>query len=234
MSAKRWQALACLGLLLALGAAWFLGQRHLGEWLRRERLEAWLAALGAWGPAGIVVAEVAQVLLAPVPGQVVGLAAGYLYGAWAGAALCMAGLMIGTLLAVWLARRLGRPFVEHLARPELVARLDAYVERRGALAFLVIFLLPFLPDDICCFLAGLTRLRIGLVLLAALIGRAPGVLVSTLLGAQAHALSWEQWAAIAAASLVLAALFYAYQDRLECAMFAVVDRLVRNKPRLSG
>jgi len=226
VSAKRWQVLACLGLLLALGLVWALGRWGLADWLNRAQLEAWLAKLGAWGPAGIVIAEVLQVLLAPVPGQVVGLAAGYLYGVWGGAALCMAGLMVGTLLAVWLARRLGRPFVERLAKPEQLARLDAYAKRHGAFAFLVIFLLPFLPDDVCCFLAGLTPLRISQVLIAALIGRAPGVIVSTLIGAQAHALSWEQWIAIAAASLVLAVLFYFYQDKLERAMFSLADRLL--------
>jgi uncharacterized membrane protein YdjX (TVP38/TMEM64 family) len=229
VSARRWQLLACLGLLLVVGLVWALGQRGLAEWLHREQLETWLTSLGAWGPVGIVIAEVLQVLLAPVPGQVVGLAAGYLYGVWGGAALCMAGLMLGTLLAVWLARRLGRPFVERLAKPEQLARLDAYTERRGAFAFLIIFLLPFLPDDLCCFLAGLTPLRISQVLIVALIGRAPGVLVSTLIGSQAQALSWEQWAAIAAASLALAALFYVYQAKLERAMFAVADRLLHKR-----
>lgn len=231
MSARRWRILAALALVAAAVVLWLLAQRDSTDWLQRERLEAWLAALGPWGPLGLVVVEVLQVLLAPVPGNVVGLAAGYLYGAWAGAALCMVGLLLGTWLAVWLARRLGRPLVERLASPERLARLDAYARRRGALAFLLIYLVPFLPDDLLCFVAGLTPLRIRQVLLVAAIGRTPGVLVSTLIGAQSRALTWGQLTAIALASLALAALFWLYHERVERAAFALVDRVLESRRR---
>jgi uncharacterized membrane protein YdjX (TVP38/TMEM64 family) len=228
MKAKRWRVLAVSALLLIV-AVLFWAQEHwrLSGWLTRARVEGWLGSLGTWGPLGIVAAQMLQVVLAPVPGYLFGLAAGYLYGTWAGAALSLAGMTLGTWVAVWLARRLGRPLVERLVKPERLARLDGIMRQRGALACLVIFLLPFLPDDLCCFVAGLTPLRIGQVVLAALVGRAPGVLVSALIGAQAHALTWAQWLAIGAGSLALAALFYLLHDRIECSMFGVADRLLR-------
>ncbi len=222
--------LSIMGGIVLLGivlGAWLGG---LGDLLGdRTVIERLVHRLGAWGPVVIVAAEIAQVLAAPVPGQVVGLAAGYLYGPLWGTLLCMVGLGLGTLLAAWLGRRLGRPLVERLAGAELLARVDGYVERRGALALFLIFLLPFLPDDLCCFIAGLTRLRLGEVLLLALVGRAPGVIASTLIGAQAQRLSWFQISIIGAASALLAVIFACYQAPLEEAMFRLLDRFGRRK-----
>lgn len=229
---------AVVVLLLTMGlAAWLVsrspaggGYRGLLRWWRllreQETLEMVLRDLGPWGPLFIVLAEIIQVLLAPLPGQVVGLVSGYLYGFWAGTAFCMIGLAIGTLLTVWVARRLGRPLVERLVSPRILGRIDGYAERRGALALLLIFLLPFLPDDLCCFVAGLTPLRIVEIVILGIIGRAPGLVISTLLGSRAQELTWPQLAAVGIIGLVLAILFGRYQHSLEHKMFRLVDRLV--------
>jgi len=205
------------GLLLLRGGFW----HTLTD---QEALERSVRALGAWGPVAIVLGEILQVLLAPVPGQMVGIVAGYLYGAFWATGLCTVGLAIGTLIAIWLARRLGRPLLVRIASEELVKRVDSYVERRGALAFFLIFLLPFLPDDVCCFIAGLTPLRIGEVVILAIVGRAPGLIVSTLIGAQTEKLTWPQIAVVTVAGAALAILFVRYQDRLEQVVFGMLDR----------
>jgi len=221
--ARQWLVLALL-LVVSVGL-WLPVQQGAMDWLQRERLEAWLAQLGVWAPVGLVAVEVLQVLLAPVPGHVVGLAAGYLYGVWAGTALCMLGLMLGTGLAVWLARRLGRPLVERLVPAESLQRLERFVQRHGVRALLIIFLVPFLPDDAACLLAGLTTVPIRQVLVVALIGRMPGVLASALIGAQAQALSTGQIVALVAGSLGVLVLFWLFQERLERAAYALAERL---------
>jgi uncharacterized membrane protein YdjX (TVP38/TMEM64 family) len=197
--------------------------------LDRTALQRAIDRLGPWGPLGIVLGQMAQVLLAPIPGQIVGWMAGYLYGPWDGAALSMAGLMGGTALAIWLARQLGRPLVERWASRDLIARIDAYVARRGALVFFMIFLIPFLPDDACCFAAGLTRLPMRKLLLAALLGRFPGVLVATYLGARSQQLGGASIALLAGLSAVLAVGIARIYPALERRMFAWLDRWGRQR-----
>jgi len=224
-------AVASAIVVVTVGAGIALWRSGLfGTLTDRKALEELLQALGAWGPVAIVLGEILQVLLAPVPGQVVGIAAGYLYGGFWGTVLCMIGLAIGTFIAIWLARRLGRPLLAKIASEELIERVDNYARRRGASAFFLIFLIPFLPDDVCCFIAGLTPLRIGELVILAIVGRAPGVLVSTLIGAQARDLTWPQMAVISAVAVALALLFMRYQEGLERAMFGVLDRFSADKP----
>jgi uncharacterized membrane protein YdjX (TVP38/TMEM64 family) len=212
-------------LVLLVAATIALWHSHLGMvFSNREALLQWVRTLGPWGPVLIVVAELLQVILAPIPGQVVGLVAGYLYGILQGTVFCSIGLSLGSLCAMGLARRYGRPLVERLASKDLLQRIDGYAQRRGAMAFLLIWLLPFLPDDLACFAAGLTRLPLGELFILALIGRTPGIIVSTVIGAQSRNLTWPQMAMIGSASLALALLFWRYQGHVERLMFRIVGR----------
>ena len=222
----RWHWLFAGLLIVALVAGGvILWQRGLwGLWLNRASLESLLAELGARGPLLIVLLQVAQTLVAPIPGQMVGLAAGYLYGAWWGTLLCALGSLIGTLLAAWLARTLGRPLVERWLDPKLLARFDGYAQRRGGMALFLIFLLPFLPDDLICLAAGLSTLPLPLVGLLALLGRTPGIAVSAIIGAQSANLTWGQMLIVGGASLAAAVVVARYQRPIEAWMFRWVDR----------
>jgi uncharacterized membrane protein YdjX (TVP38/TMEM64 family) len=213
-------ALAAIGGGLAL---WRAGLWDL--WTVRGRLENWLLQVGPWGPLLIVGLQVLQTVVAPLPGQIVGLAAGYVYGALWGTVLCAVGSVIGSALAVWLARRLGRGLVERWVRPQLLARWDALVEQRGSWALFLIFLFPFLPDDLICLAAGLSRLPIWWVAVLALLGRTPGIAVSALIGAQSRQLSLGQMALIGLVGLALSVLVLRYHRRLEALMFRLVERL---------
>jgi uncharacterized membrane protein YdjX (TVP38/TMEM64 family) len=211
--------------LIAAGAA-LAWRGGLFEVLsRREELQRLVLELGPWGPVAIVGFQVLQVLFAPVPGQITSIVAGYLYGVLWGTVLCMVGLVLGTAIAMGLARRYGRPFVERLVSPEVLERLDRYLERRGPLAFFLIFLLPFLPDDATAFVAGLSSLRLSQLLLLATVGRLPGVVVAALLGARAGELGAGEIALLGAATLALLILFWRFHGPVERAIFRLADRL---------
>ena len=212
-----------LALIAATALAWRGGLFQVLS--RREELQRLVLQLGPWGPLALVGFQVLQVILAPVPGQIMSLVAGYLYGAVWGTVLCMVGLVLGTALAIGLSRRYGRPFVERLVSPEVLARLDRYLERRGPLAFFLVFLIPFLPDDATAFVAGLSPLRLSQLLLLATVGRLPGVLVATLLGARAGELQPGEIALLGAAMLALLILFWRFHGSIERAMFRLADRL---------
>ena len=189
----------------------------------QEQIRDWANSLGARGPLVTITDNVLQVLLGPVPGQFVGIANGYLYGVWLGTLYSMIGLLIGTVLAMVLARRFGRPFVEKLARPSQIERWDAITQRRGPLFFFMIFLVPSLPDDLVCFLIGLSQLDIRRMVVLAMIGRLPGVIVSCWVGAYASSLPPLAWIPMAAGAVLLAWLFWRYQQQLEAAGTRLVN-----------
>jgi uncharacterized membrane protein YdjX (TVP38/TMEM64 family) len=165
------------------------------------------------------------VLLAPVPGQIFGLVNGYLYGVVRGTFYSWLGVQLGSALAMALARYLGRPLVERLVRKERLDRWDRLARKRGPVFFLLVFLLPLLPDDLVCFVIGLSPLSIPYMLTLAGLARLPGLVVSNWIGANAARPPAEVWATLIGGGLVLAYLYGRYRERIEG---WVVGNVVRN------
>jgi uncharacterized membrane protein YdjX (TVP38/TMEM64 family) len=205
----RWWAWLITGLaLVALFAALVKWWRPLYEFVAdQDQVRAWVEGLGAWGPVAIILLEMVQALLAPIPGQGIEAVSGYLYGPLLGTVYPMIGMAIGSLITFLLARRFGRPLVIRLIGKKSMDRLDDLVRRGGAPFFFLIWLLPFAPDDLACVAAGLTPMPTHQFMILMLLGRLPGVFVSVWVGANAARISPELWVAlfvvIAVAALVL-------------------------------
>jgi uncharacterized membrane protein YdjX (TVP38/TMEM64 family) len=177
-------------------------------------LRAFVDGFGPWAPAVLVVLQAAQVVAAPVPGQVLGVAGGYLFGPLWGAAYNLLGVTLGSALAFWLARRFGRPYVEGVVHEDLLARFDAVDDGRATLVLFVAFLVPGLPDDLLCLVGGLTTVPLWRLVVVAAVGRAPGFLLANALG---DLLGTGRLGAALALGVVLAAASlagYLLRDRL--------------------
>lgn len=130
-----------------------------------------------------VAIQILQVIIAPIPGQAAAFAGGFIFGFWKGWGLTTLGLLIGSLIAMALARLLGLSLVRKVVPESIIQRFDSVVSDGGYMTFFMIFLLPALPDDAVCFLAGLTKLKLLPLSLVCLLGRAPGMAVLSLTGA---------------------------------------------------
>ena len=124
---KNWGIVGLVVLVLAALAGWLATQGLSPEVLSDpHRLRSLILGWGAWGGLALVGLQILQILLAPMPGQVLGLVGGYLYGPWLGSVFNMTGTLVGSGLAMWLARRFGRPLVERLVSNRWLDRLDGF------------------------------------------------------------------------------------------------------------
>ena len=135
------------------------------------------------GGALMVLISALQVVIALIPGEIVELAAGYVFGAWMGALLCLGGIVLGSVCSILLARRLGRRLVESLYPKE---KLDALPilhdpKKRNPLVA-ILFLIPGTPKDLLTYVIGLTEMSIPLYILLTTACRFPSVLISTMSG----------------------------------------------------
>ncbi|EMA34327.1 TVP38/TMEM64 family protein [Haloarcula japonica] len=173
------RTLALLGLFVAFAVGIHAVAPRLLDpvWLRRQ-----LAAFGAFAPHAFVTLQTLQVLLAPIPGQLLGGVGGYLFGVRAGAAYSLLGVCLGSAAAFSLARRYGRPYVERVTRSEMLARWDRFLAQNGLMGLFVLFLLPTFPDDLLCFVAGISDLRLRTFLVLVAVGRTPSFLAAAYAG----------------------------------------------------
>jgi uncharacterized membrane protein YdjX (TVP38/TMEM64 family) len=79
---------------------------------------------GAWGPLILVLLHITQNVIFFIPGSFVSIAGGFVYGAVFGFIYNLIGIMVGTTVLFFLARWLGRAWVEtHKIGCSVVARM---------------------------------------------------------------------------------------------------------------
>ena len=141
----------------------FFTQQALGQFLDRA---------GFWAPLVFILVYAAAVCLF-VPGTVVTALGAALFGPYWGFLYVYAGAMIGSSVAFWIGRTLGREFAASLIGDRL-RKYDEGVERKGfaTVLYLRLIYFPFTPMN---FGMGLTKVRFGDYFW----GTALGILVGT-------------------------------------------------------
>ncbi len=203
-----------------------LGHIRDGDW--NESRAGLLAQFDAYGNARnyfFLLLQILQVLAAPIPGQLLGLLGGSLFGFWQGLSLSMLGLVVGSTIAMVSSRVLGEAVVRRFVPLSILARLDHLIGANGLWSFFLIFLLPVFPDDAVCFMAGLTRLPLTRLLLVCALGRLPGTAVLTFVGAGVDGNTTQAYLVLGAAT-TLAVGIWLFSDELE----TYLDR-IRTKSR---
>nr|WP_236639771.1 TVP38/TMEM64 family protein [Salinigranum halophilum] len=148
--------------------AFFVPSTTNPAWVRSQ-----IETFGVFAPLVFVILQTMQVVIAPIPGQVLGGVGGYLFGTVQGTVYSLIGVVTGSAVVFVLSRRYGRPYVERVVNPEALSRWDDFVARNGVAGLFVLFLLPTFPDDVLCFIAGLSEIRLRTFLTLVVIGRAP-------------------------------------------------------------
>lgn len=166
-----WVKIAC-GIIVVVGLV--LGGRRLAGLI--PGLTAEIRSLGPWAPVIFVIAYTVAVV-AFVPGSLLTLAAGALFGLAGGTLVAFLGAMIGSALAFLVARYGARARIERmLAGNERFAAIDRAIGTEGRKIVFLLRLSPVFPFNLLNYALGLTRVRFADYLLAG-IGMLPGTIL---------------------------------------------------------
>ncbi len=216
--ARRLLALVAFPLLAAaLVVPVVIWRRELWDlFSSRQRLAEWIDSAGALAPLAFVGAQALQVVVFVIPGEIPQIAGGYIFGPWQGAALSVVGILAGSCIAFLAARLAGAPFVRALFPGERVERLQKLLDSpRARIAFFLLFLIPGIPKDILCYVAGLSALRFPFFAGASTLGRLPGIIGSAFIGGAAAQSNWLLAAGLALAALALFVAGWLARGRIE-------------------
>ncbi len=184
----------------------FTDRQKLVELIQEHRGYAELIFIGL---------QVLQVIAAPVPGEVTGVAGGVLFGTFRGIVLSTTGLALGSWLAFTLARLLGRPIVEVVVRPETINRYDYVMKHKGLFLAFLMFLIPGFPKDILCYILGLGHMRQRDFLVISTTGRLLGTTLLTIGGTFLRDERYGAFFTLVGISLGVIILVMIYRDNLE-------------------
>jgi len=211
--------------VIAAAGAWALRLLAPAIFSDRESLLAFLDRQGPRAPLVFIGLQVGQVVLAPIPGHLLAVVSGAIFGPWRGTLYTVAGVGLGSALAMSLARLAGRPLVERLAPRGTMTSINRWAARRGAVFFFLFFMLPFMPDDLACFALGLSSLPILPMLGLVVAARLPGHFAAAWVGATATRLPWALWIAIAALAGLILAIAWRHRQAIEAWMLARIERV---------
>jgi uncharacterized membrane protein YdjX (TVP38/TMEM64 family) len=147
--------------------------------------QGWVTGLGplGWVLYALVYA-VCCVLF--VPGSILTLGAGALYGLWTGTAIVLAGATLGATLSFLLAKSVLRKKIERMtAGNAKFAALDRAIAKEGAKIVFLIRLSPVFPFTYINYAFGLTGVGTAPYVLASFVGMIPGTFAYVYLGSAA-------------------------------------------------
>ncbi|MFP4483965.1 MAG: TVP38/TMEM64 family protein [Spirochaetaceae bacterium] len=190
-----------------------------------EAVERWIADLGAQARLVFLLVQVFQVVVFVVPGEVVQIAGGYLFGIGEGALWSTAGIAVGATVNYWIGRWSGRAFIERFLSEKATARFTSIATSpRGRLGFFLLFVIPGIPKDVLCYVAGGASMGFWGFLVISTVGRLPGIVGSAVIGGTAAAERWMVSAGVLALAVVLFLAGVAFRRRLEAFVEGVTRR----------
>jgi len=205
---------------------------QIGEWWAGfsatmstpEAFRAWVEGFGAWGPVVYFLAQAAQVMVVPIPGALFPPVGALAFGPWAALGLSLAGMALGSAVVFLAARRWGRPLTVRLLGEDRVHKYQNVMTARGGLLLWVVFLLPLLPDDAVCALAGLSGISFRRFMLIATLGRVPAVAAGVFTMAGLEGAPGWVWLIAGSGFILLMWLGSRYGRRLETWLLGTARR----------
>lgn len=135
------------------------------------------------GAAGVVILlglQLFQVIVAFIPGEVVQIAAGLVYGPWLGALIMVVGALMSSALVYQMVHKLGAPFVQKMAPQKYLDKITRFEDsNKFEVIVFLLFFIPGLPKDAFTYLLPLTRIKMRPFLILTTVARTPAIVAST-------------------------------------------------------
>lgn len=167
---------------LAACAVFFIYGMKNGLFASEEAMAQFLSGFGIWGPLAFVGLQVVQVVIPIMPGGISCLAGVLLFGPVWGFVYNYVGISIGSVLAFLLSKNYGKPFVKGMIGEKNYEKYIGWLDKGTGFdkAFAIAIFLPVAPDDLLCYIAGLTKMTLKKFTAIILLGKPGSILLYSL------------------------------------------------------
>ncbi len=117
------------------------------KYVDRESLQATVQQSGQLGIIVYFLVEIIYVTFTPLLNTFILIASGYIFGGHVGFIINFLSTAVGLFLIVFLVRRYGRPLLQKVVSPKFYKRFDHITQKVGPIVLLIVYVLPFTPDD---------------------------------------------------------------------------------------
>jgi uncharacterized membrane protein YdjX (TVP38/TMEM64 family) len=180
-----------------------------------EEFKKYILSMGHFGLIMLILFQILQTIIAPIPGEVIQIAGGYLYGITLGTIYNLIGLAIGSGIAFYFTRLIGRDFIVNLIKKKKLKWISNVMEsRKFELVLFIIFIVPGLPKDFMIYVAGLTLLKPTKFFIILTVSRLPWIMVSASVGANINAGNYKLTIVICFIAIIGFLIGMIYKDKI--------------------
>lgn len=126
-----------------------------------DDLREYVSGYGALAIPVFILIQFLQVVALPVPGVVTIGAGAALFGPFLGAVYSLIGILSASLFAFFIGKRFGIGAVGWMIGKDDAEKWLTFIAGKDKAVLTFMFLFPFFPDDILCFVAGLSSMKFG-------------------------------------------------------------------------
>ncbi|NFS05256.1 TVP38/TMEM64 family protein, partial [Clostridium botulinum] len=152
-----------------------------------KNIENIILSYGSYGIILFLIFQIIQVVAFFIPGEVMQIAGGYIYGTLLGSVYSLIGITLGSVFVFLLAHIYGRPLVHKIISKKDLKFFDR-VLNIGSIKLIVflLYLIPGIPKDALGYICGISDIKFKDFFILSTLGRIPGVLASAYFGANIH------------------------------------------------
>lgn len=151
------------------------------HYIRMKDIKRFILSYGRFSSLCFVLIYGLKPILFFVPASLLSILAGNIFGPYMALLLSMSGCFLAGTLAFFIARALGRSFVENILKGKALS-LDQNIEKHGFKIMLLMRLSFIFPYDPLSYAAGLTKMKYSDFILGTLLGVFPEMLAYSFMG----------------------------------------------------
>lgn len=185
-----------------------------------ESLRKYVSGFGAYAVIIFIAIQFLQVVVLPVPGFITVSAGVLLFGAFHGSLYSVIGIVTASIVAFFIGRVFGYKVASWLVGKESLDKTLNMVKGKDKVILTFMFLFPFFPDDVLCFVAGLSSMSVPYYIVMITITRIINIVVSSysINGSLIPYDTWWGiliWIGVFVAVAALCYVVYKYGDKIE-------------------
>jgi uncharacterized membrane protein YdjX (TVP38/TMEM64 family) len=169
----------------------------------------------SYGHKGVLVfvgCQFIQILIPFIPGEVVQIAGGYVYGTFVGSIYMVLGAIIGTVIVFYTARIIGYPIVKIFVKPAKMEKYKVILNSKKAeIIIFVMMLIPGFPKDTLVYIAGLTPIKPIRFIVISIVARMPGLIGCAFIGSSIHHKDYTTVIIMSVITIVIIGLSYIFR-----------------------
>jgi len=167
--------------MLAVGIFVFYGYKS-GLFSSAESFRKFITGFGMWAALIFLLIQIIQVIIPILPGAVGCVAGIVIFGPWMGFVYNYIGICIGSIIVFLLSKRYGKRFVKGIVGEKAYDKYIGWIGRgkRFDNMFALAIFFPVAPDDLLCYMAGLSKMNLRKFVAIILLGKPMSIAIYSL------------------------------------------------------